>query len=64
MAKLTDEERNWRQGFGLALAEVNRMFDQPTIVCSVMEAANMTVAKLKCAGLDDYDVAELRKAMR
>lgn len=64
MARLTEQERQWRQGFGFALAAVNRMHDRPVIVNDVMLHTDMTVAKLKAAGLDDYDLKEIRKAMK
>jgi hypothetical protein len=64
MPKLTVEETAFRQGVGLALAEVNRMFDQPTIVRSVMDGMGLSLGQLRTAGVDDYDLRELRKAFR
>lgn len=64
MAKrLTDEERFFRQGVALALAELNRMHDQPTMVKDVMLGFGYTIAMFKSAGVDPYDLNELRKAI-
>lgn len=64
MARLSDDERSFRQGVGLALAEVNRMFDQPTIVRSVLDSMGLSVGQIQTAGVDDYVLKELRKAVR
>jgi hypothetical protein len=67
-ARKEDLDNSWLCGFGLALAEVNRGFDQPTIVAEVARAAGLVgkkgLAELKAAGLDEYDLKELRKCLR
>lgn len=62
--KLTDDERSFRQGVGLALAELNRMHDQPTMIKDVLLGFGYTVPMLKRAGVDEYDLKELRKCVR
>lgn len=52
------------QGFAMALGSVNRYFDNPTIVKSVMEGYGVTVKLLKDAGVEDYDLKEIRKCMK
>lgn len=52
------------QGFALALASVNRSFDQPTIVKSVMNGFGATDRLLKQANVDSYDLKEIRKCMK
>lgn len=52
------------QGFAMALGSVNRSFDRPTIVKSVMEGYGVTVKLLKDAAVEDYDLKEIRKCMK
>lgn len=56
-------EGNFDQGFALALAEVNRKFDQPTIVAEVMRDAGLDLAELRAAGVDKYDLDEIAKCL-
>ena len=64
MPKLTEHEKGFRVGFGLALAEAQRHFDNPIMVKDVMEGCGLSVAQLKRAGLEEYDLKELRYCMR
>lgn len=57
--------REWICGFGLALAEMHRRLlggNDSTGVCEVVRNAGLTLAKFKRAGLDDFDLKELRQA--
>lgn len=64
MARLTEHERGFRYGVAIALADLNRMFDQPTMVSEVLGNFGYTIAMLKTAGVETYDLKELRKALR
>jgi hypothetical protein len=52
------------QGFAMALASVNRSFDNPTIVKSVMDGYGVTVNLLRQADVEGYDLKEIRKCMK
>jgi hypothetical protein len=54
--------KDFLQGFGIALADMNRMHDQPVHVRDTIEGAGFTLDDFKRAGLEDYDLDELRKA--
>lgn len=59
------EENQWTCGFGLALAEIHRLLiggNDSSGVCEVVRNAGLTLAKFKRAGLDDFDLQELRRA--
>jgi hypothetical protein len=66
--KVQDPKDAWSCGFGLALAEVNRAFAQPTTVRDVARAAGFTgkegLQELKRVGLDSYDLKELKKCLK
>lgn len=62
--KRTDQEDNFVQGMALALAELNRKFDQPTEVAEVLRDAGLDdLDKLRKAGVDQYDLDELAKCL-
>lgn len=54
--------KEFLRGFGIALADMNRMHDQPVHVRDTIEGAGFTLDHFKHAGLEEYDLAELRKA--
>ena len=59
------EENQWICGFGLALAEIHRLLiggNNSSGVCEVARNAGLTLAKFKRAGLDNFDMKELRRA--
>jgi hypothetical protein len=51
-------------GCALVIAEVVRTWDQPTMASEMMKAFGVTVRKAKSAGVEEYDLRELRKAAR
>ena len=53
----------WACGYAVALAEVNRISDNPTLVAEVLRSAGLTIAELARMGLDDFDLDELRKCV-
>lgn len=60
MASVRNKE--FIQGFGIALADMNRMHDAPVHVRDTIEGAGFKLADFKAAGLEEYDLKELRKA--
>lgn len=58
-------ENMWINGFGLALAEVNRACDQPSACFEAASAAGLTdIRQFRNAGLEEYDLKELRKILK
>ncbi len=51
------------QGIAAALAAVNRLHGEPTMVCDVMRDFGLTLADLKKAGADRYDLTEIRTCL-
>lgn len=58
------EDASWLCGFGLALAEMNRRRDCPSVIIEIMRDAGVSIETLKEAGLDSYDLNELRGVVR
>lgn len=54
----------WLCGYAVALAEVNRQSDNPTLVAEVLRSAGLTLAELKRIGIDKFDLDELRKCVK
>jgi hypothetical protein len=59
---VTNENTDFLRGFAIALADLNRLHDQPTMVRDVIDGAGLTLADFKRAGVEPYDLKELRKA--
>lgn len=57
-------QREWACGVGYALAEVQRLHDQPTVVLDVARAAGLSYEDLKAAGLDPFDLKPLRRILK
>jgi hypothetical protein len=57
-------QNEWVCGFGLALAEMQRRFGQESTIAEVCKAAGLDMKKFKDAGLDEYDLKELRKCLK
>lgn len=55
--------RDFLAGFALALADINRLHDCPTYVADTIAAAGYTIADFQQAGVEEYDLAELRKCV-
>jgi hypothetical protein len=58
------EDRGMVIGVGLALAELIRTFGQPTMASSIARNFAYDLATYRRAGLEEYDLKELRKAIR
>jgi hypothetical protein len=61
---VSHENTDFLRGFAIALADLNRLHDQPTMVRDVIDGAALTLADFKRAGVEPYDLKELRKAFR
>ena len=57
-----EKNKEFLQGFGIALADLNRLHDQPGMVRDTIENAGLSITDFKLAGLEKYDLDELRKA--
>jgi hypothetical protein len=55
--------REWICGVGYAVAEVQRLHDEPTIACDVARAAGLSFDDFKKAGMAPYDLKTLRKIL-
>lgn len=63
MLQNVNPSRNaWLQGYAAALAQVNRLFDQPTIIASVLATDSISGFRLQYAGAEKFDIKELKKA--
>ncbi len=60
--RLRGDKASHAAGMALALAEINRKFDRPSMVVEVAREAGLTLKDLRAAGVDNYDLKELRKA--
>lgn len=50
-------------GWAAALADLNRIHDEPTAVANTMRGGGVSLADLKRAGVEAYDLDEIRKCM-
>lgn len=55
---------SFAQGVALALADLNRKFDQPAMVADVLEETGLTIKQLRAAGVEEHDLRELKKCLR
>lgn len=51
-------------GFAAGLAELNRMHDQPSMVCDVLRGYGVKLLDLSNAGVEEYDLGEIAKCLR
>jgi hypothetical protein len=58
------EDKAWLRGFGLALAEIRRLYDCSSVIEMVMRNASVTPTMLAEAGLEDFDLNEIKKCWR
>jgi hypothetical protein len=57
------EEKGFLKGMVWALAEWNRIHDQPTVVAEIFNCAGYTIKQCERAGVDEYDLKEIKKAL-
>lgn len=60
--KLQDPELTWTAGFFIALAEIHRLSHNSSSVCEVVHNAGLTLDAAKAAGVDSFDLRELKRA--
>ena len=51
------------QGIAVAIAALNRLHGEPTMVCDVLRSLGITLADIKHNGVEAYDLAEIRKCL-
>ena len=54
----------WLQGFAAGIAAIDRMHDCPSFVVDAMHGDGVSVADLKRAGVEPFDLDVIRKAMK
>ena len=59
--KRTKADKLFICGYAIAVAEIVRLHDKPTIAADVLNASNFTLEDFTAAGLDDYDLDEIKK---
>jgi hypothetical protein len=59
---MAEDHSEFLRGFAIALADMNRLHDAPVHVRDTIEGAGLTLADFKKAGVEEYDLKELRKA--
>lgn len=59
--KRTKVDKAFICGYGIACAEIVRLHDEPTIAADIVLASNFSLQDFETAGLDPYDVDELKK---
>lgn len=64
MPKMSDYDRGVAVGVGLACAIIASEHDRPSVVSSALRACNLNRAKLKRAGLSDWDLEKLAPVFR
>lgn len=64
MPEITVTEPSFMHGIAVAFAELNRLFDQPTMCLDVLRNMGFSYQDFVRAGADEYDLVELRKIWR
>lgn len=64
MKKRTKADKAFICGYAIAVAEIVRMHDEPTIAADVINGSGFKLSDFESAGLDDYDLREIRKLFR
>jgi hypothetical protein len=55
--------KEFYQGFAVACATLVRSYDEPSMAKYIMTSNGITLRDLKGAGVEEFDLAPLRKAM-
>lgn len=56
-------DKHFLRGFGVAMADLMRLHQSEVEARDVITGAGFEIADFIAAGLDEYDLAEIRKAM-
>ncbi len=54
----------WTCGYAAALGALSRLYCQPSMVDGLIKADGLSLAKFKVAGVEEFDMAEIRKAVK
>lgn len=54
---------SWLCGYAAALAALHRLHHMPSLVASVAKGDGLTLAIFEAAGVEDFDMRELRKCI-
>ena len=60
---MTEEEKAWTCGFAAALGGLLFLFDQPSMARDIMASDAVRFADLRRAGVAEYDLKKLLKAI-
>lgn len=60
----TPTHKSWLRGYAAALAAMQRLCNESSTVCSLMVADGLTLRDFRRAGVEDFDMTELRHAAR
>lgn len=60
----TKADKAFLCGYAIACAEIVRLHDEPTVAADVLNASNFSLEDFSTAGLDDYDLDEIKKLFR
>lgn len=55
-------ERNWINGFAVALAQVHRHGVRSAVICEAARGAGVSIASAHSAGVSSFDIEELKRA--
>lgn len=61
MPRVSDIDKGFRQGVGLMVAWLNREDQGCVIAKEAYHVAGFSAAQYKTAGLDEYDLSEIRR---
>lgn len=64
MKKRSKADKAFLCGYAIAVAEIVRLHDEPTIAADVLNASNFNLDDFAAAGLDNYDLDEIKKLFR
>ena len=53
----------WLCGYAAALAAVQRLYDETTLVKEVMRCDGLTVEHLRAAGVEEFDLKQILRAV-
>lgn len=59
-----EERDEWMCGYAAAVAAVQRLYREHTIARQVMICDGVTPEKLEAAGVEEFDMKEIRKAWK
>lgn len=61
---MTDFEKHFSQGYACAVANLIRMYDQPTIAQEVFSANFCSIKEMRKMGIDESDIEVLKPIVK